>query len=99
METPASSIESLYERVEAYSKTTYELSKLKLLETTTKIVTAKPANLFRSTFKEVVASRDLKDYLVSTSVGLAAGFLAKKVIGSITKSLFTRYFMTSLPFH
>jgi hypothetical protein len=40
METPASSIESLFERIEAYSKTTYELSKLKLLETATIVVTA-----------------------------------------------------------
>ena len=40
METPASLMESLFERVESYSKTTYELSKLKLLETTTQVVTS-----------------------------------------------------------
>jgi uncharacterized membrane protein len=40
METPVNLIESLFERVEAYSKTSYELSKLKLLETTTLVVTA-----------------------------------------------------------
>lgn len=40
METPANSIESLFDRVEAYSKTTFELSKLKLLQTTTVIATA-----------------------------------------------------------
>jgi hypothetical protein len=40
METPATSIESLFERVEAYSKTTYELAKFKLLETTIIVVTA-----------------------------------------------------------
>src|SRR5688500_17060890 len=40
METPASLIESLFERVEAYSKTSYELSKLKSLETTTVVVTS-----------------------------------------------------------
>lgn len=33
METPASQVESLIERVEAYAKTTYELSRYKLLET------------------------------------------------------------------
>ena len=33
METPANLIESLFKRVEAYGKTTFELSKLKLLET------------------------------------------------------------------
>ena len=40
METPASLIESLFEKVEAYGMTTYELSKLKALETTTTIVTS-----------------------------------------------------------
>jgi hypothetical protein len=39
METPAVSVESLFERVEAYSKTTFELSKLKLLETAIMVVT------------------------------------------------------------
>jgi len=38
VETPATSIESLFERLQAYSKTTYELSKLKLLETTINVV-------------------------------------------------------------
>jgi hypothetical protein len=38
METPVASIESLIERVEAYGKTTYELSKLKLLQTTINVV-------------------------------------------------------------
>lgn len=39
METPASTIEILYERVEAYTKTTIELSKLKALNTTTHVTT------------------------------------------------------------
>ncbi len=39
METTASIVESLYERVETYSKTTLELSKLKALNTTTHVVT------------------------------------------------------------
>lgn len=38
METPASLIELLIERAETYGKTTYELSKLKALETGTHIV-------------------------------------------------------------
>ena len=45
METPASQIESLFERVEAYSKTSYELAKLKLLETATGLVTSWIARL------------------------------------------------------
>ncbi len=45
METTANSIESLYERAEAYGKTTYELSKLRLLETTNTVVTSLIAKL------------------------------------------------------
>ncbi|MFA6128577.1 MAG: hypothetical protein WC699_14860 [Bacteroidales bacterium] len=40
METPANLTESLLDRVEAFGKTTYELSKLKLLETTTVVATS-----------------------------------------------------------
>jgi hypothetical protein len=40
METPASLIESVIERAEAYAKTTYELSKLKSLQTTINVVNA-----------------------------------------------------------
>ena len=45
METTVNSIESLFEKAEAYGKTTYELSKLKLLETTNIIVTSLIARL------------------------------------------------------
>ena len=45
METPKQSIESLFERVEAYGKTTYELSKLKLLETTNIVISSLIARL------------------------------------------------------
>jgi hypothetical protein len=40
METPANIVEQLYERVEAYGKTTVELSKLKAVETSTRVVTS-----------------------------------------------------------
>jgi hypothetical protein len=40
METTARIIETLFERAEAYGITTYELSKLKVLETTTVVVTS-----------------------------------------------------------
>ena len=45
METTADSIESLYERAEEYGKTTFELSKLKLLETSTIVATSLIARL------------------------------------------------------
>lgn len=38
METPASAMESLFERVEAFGKTTIELSKLKAVEVTSNVV-------------------------------------------------------------
>ena len=40
MEPQANPLESLYERIEAYGKTTYELSKLKSLETATLVATS-----------------------------------------------------------
>ena len=40
MESTARTFETLYERAETYGKTTYELSKLKVLETTTVVVTS-----------------------------------------------------------
>lgn len=40
MEPTASLIESLFEKVEVYGKTTYELSKLKALETTAIVATS-----------------------------------------------------------
>jgi hypothetical protein len=39
METPAQALEGLFERIEAYGKTSFELSKLKSLETSTVIAT------------------------------------------------------------
>ncbi len=45
METKANSIETLFERAEVYARTTFELSKLKLLETTNTVVTSLIARL------------------------------------------------------
>ena len=45
METPSNSIELLLERVEAYGKTTIELSKLKALEVTTGVATSVASRL------------------------------------------------------
>ena len=45
METPSVIVESLIERFEAYGKTTIELSKLKLLQTATKVGTSSLARL------------------------------------------------------
>ncbi len=46
----------------------------------------KPANMVKSAFKEIVSSRDLKDDVLSSSVGLAAGYLAKIAVRGVTKN-------------
>lgn len=45
METPASVVESLFEQVETYSKKTFELSKLKSVETTAIVATSALAKM------------------------------------------------------
>lgn len=46
----------------------------------------KPINVIKSIFTEAVESRELKDSLISTSVGLAAGLLSKILFQGGTKS-------------
>ena len=43
----------------------------------------KPINLVKNTFKEVVASEELTDNIVNTSVGLAAGYVSKTLFESV----------------
>lgn len=45
METPLNSIDSLFEKIEAYSKTTYELSVLKALDIAIEVITSLIARL------------------------------------------------------
>ncbi|MFH0894208.1 MAG: hypothetical protein V2A54_07220 [Bacteroidota bacterium] len=58
----------------------------------------KPINLIKSIFNEAVASRDLKDNLLNTSVGLTAGYLSKILFQGITKSPFKKLLGTALMF-
>jgi hypothetical protein len=44
----------------------------------------RPANLLKNTFKDLTALPDLKGNLLDTSIGLAAGYLSKKVIVGAT---------------
>ncbi|MCX6306399.1 MAG: hypothetical protein NT040_15660 [Bacteroidetes bacterium] len=46
----------------------------------------KPVNLVLNTFREIMASRDLKDNIINTSVGLAAGYLSKLVFERGTRN-------------
>ncbi len=39
----------------------------------------KPVNLIKNAFKEVAQSQDLKKNILNTSVGLAAGYVSKKL--------------------
>jgi hypothetical protein len=52
----------------------------------------KPANLILSTFKEVATSPNLIDNILGTVVGLATGYLSKKIVigasGNILRKLF-----------
>lgn len=72
METPASSIELLFERVETYSRTTYELSKLKLLETITIVVTSLVSRL------SVIISISLFVLVLNIGIALWLGELLGK---------------------
>ena len=50
----------------------------------------KPINLIKSTFNNVAASGDVKDNILSTSAGMAAGIVAKIAIGLVTKGPLTK---------
>lgn len=58
----------------------------------------KPINLVRNTFKEVVASEDLTDNIVNTSVGLAAGYVSKTLFEKASHSPFRKLLGTALLF-
>jgi hypothetical protein len=46
----------------------------------------KPINLIKSTFKATAASRDLKENILNTAVGLAAGYLSKLLFEGVANS-------------
>ena len=73
METRASIIETLYERAEAYGKTSYELAKLKLLQTTITIASILVARL------SVVIMLSLFALVFNIGVALLLGDLLGKV--------------------
>lgn len=73
MQTTANSIESLFEKAEAYGTTTYELSKLKLLETTTIVVSSLVARL------SVIIMMSLFTLILSIGISLLLGDILGKV--------------------
>jgi len=42
--------------------------------------TLKPVNLFKSVWKQVSSSPEIKENIVDTGIGLAAGFVSKKIL-------------------
>ena len=46
----------------------------------------KPINLIKNAFKETVESPDLKDNILNTSVGLAAGYVSKLLFVNVSHS-------------
>ena len=58
----------------------------------------KPINLVRNTFKEVVASEELTDNIVNTSVGVAAGYVSKKMFEQTSHSPFRKLLGTAIMF-
>ena len=57
-----------------------------------------PVNIIKNTLKEMSTSDYLADNLVSTSVGVAAGFVSKKVVFGRTSNLLKRLLGSVLQF-
>lgn len=58
----------------------------------------KPINLIKSTVKDAVESLDLKDNLVNTGIGLAAGYLGKTVYEASSNGAFKKVIGSGLMF-
>jgi len=50
----------------------------------------KPVNLLRSTLSDVASSSFLIDHILSTAVGLATGYLSKKVVVGASGNIFRK---------
>ncbi len=73
METPASQLESLFEKAETFGITTYELSKLKALETTVKVVTSLVSRM------AVIAMVAIFLFILSTGMAFWLGELLGRI--------------------
>jgi hypothetical protein len=50
----------------------------------------KPANLFKSTLSEVASSPFLIDNIINTGIGLASGYLSKKIVVGASAGIFRK---------
>lgn len=92
METPRDLLEELYERGEAYTKTTIELAKLKSLETTTHVVTSLVSKM------SVILMLLLFGLVLNIGIALMLGeFLGKSYYGFFIVAAF--YLVTALVLH
>jgi hypothetical protein len=58
----------------------------------------KPLNLIKSTFREAVGSKDLKDEVINASVGATAGYISKAVFEVATSGPLRKILGTALMF-
>jgi len=47
----------------------------------------KPANIIKGTFKSIITSPNLIDNIIGTSVGIATGYLSKKIVVGASSSI------------
>jgi hypothetical protein len=92
MEAPASVIETLIERVEAYGQTTFELTKLKAMDTTATVLTSLVTRM------AVIAMFSLFVLLLNIGIALWLGeWLGKFYYGFFVVALF--YLIAGIIFH
>jgi hypothetical protein len=58
----------------------------------------KPVNIIKSTFKEVASAPDLLSNILSTTVGLTAGYISNKTVVGASGNLFKKLLGTILQF-
>jgi len=52
----------------------------------------KPINILKSTFKDITSSSSLLDNILGTTVGLATGFISKKIVVGTSGNIFKKIF-------
>lgn len=75
--TTSANLKAAIQQLELQQAEELFLLKEELLRTAESL---KPINIIKNTFKEAVASPDLKTDLINSAIGLTTGILAKKVI-------------------
>ncbi len=90
--------EGLRERIRELERKRFEEGKLMKEQFQLAYESVKPINLIKNTFKEVAASQDLRDNLLNTSVGLAAGYASKTLFEDASRSPFKKLLGTVLLF-